>query len=95
MIDSVDPVNAQLERSGKRFFFDTADVDQEIIRGKHCWDMFGWAVPNELVHEFKPAWIDDDGVELEKYNYVCASWEDRDGRPYAAIDGNLPEEAYA
>lgn len=57
--------------------------------------MFGWAVPNELVHEFKPAWIDDDGVELEKYNYVCASWEDRDGRPYAVIDGNLPEEAYA
>ena len=57
--------------------------------------MFGWAVPNELVHEFKPAWIDDDGVDLEKYNYVCASWEDRDGRPYAAVGGNLPEEAYA
>lgn len=38
--------------------------------------MFGWAVPNELVDEFKPAWIDDDGVELEKYDYVCASWED-------------------
>ena len=57
--------------------------------------MFGWAVPNELVHEFKPAWIDDDGVGLEKYDYVCASWEDLDGRPYAAIDDNLLEEAYA
>lgn len=94
-IDSVGLVNAQLERRGKRFFFDAADVDQAIIRGKHCWDMYGWVVPNELVHKFEPVWIENDNVELEKYDYVCAGWEDRGGQPYAAIDGSLPEEAYA
>ena len=26
--------------------------------------------------------------------YVCVSWEDRNGLPYAIIDGNLSEEAY-
>lgn len=93
--DSVELLNAQLSRHGMVFFFDTVDATQQVIGGKHCEDMFGWAVPNELVDEFKPAWIDDDGVELEKYDYVCASWEDRNGQPYAAIDGNLPEEAYA
>lgn len=56
--------------------------------------MCGWVVSNELVHEFEPAWIENDNVELEKNDYDCASWEDRDGRPYAAIDGSLPAEAY-
>ena len=93
--DSVELLNAQLGRHGMAFFFDTVDATQQVISGKHGEDMFGWAVPDELVDEFKPAWIDGDGVELEKYDYVCASWEDRNGQPYAAIDGNLPEEAYA
>lgn len=92
--DSVELFNAQLGRHGMNFFFDTVDATQQVIGGKHCEDMFGWAVPNELLHEFGPVWI-DDGEELEKYDYVCASWEDRGGRPYAAIDGNLSEEAYA
>lgn len=25
----------------------------------------------------------------------CACWEDRGGKPHAAIDGDLPEGAYA
>ena len=96
VVDSVDFLNSQLAPHGMSFFFDTVDVDQQIIGGKHCEDMFGWVVPNGLVPDFEPAWLAGDDEELESYNcYVCASWEDRDGRPYAAIDGNLPEEAYA
>ena len=76
-------------------FFDGCDFCQQIIDGKHCWDMYGWVVPNELVHKFEPVWIENDNVELEKYYYVCASWEDRNGQPYAVVDGNLSEEAYA
>ena len=45
-----------------RFFFDTVDATQQVIGGKRCEDMFGWAVPNELVDEFTPAWIDNDNV---------------------------------
>lgn len=58
--------------------------------------MLGWAVPNGLVPDFEPIWLASEDEKLESYNsYVCAKWEDRDGRPYAAIDGKLPEEAYA
>lgn len=94
IIDSVDLLNAQLSRHGMSFFFDTADVHQQIINGKHCWDMFGWVVPNGLVPDFEPTWLAGEDEKLGSYDYVCASWEDREGRPYAAVDGNLPEEAY-
>lgn len=96
IVDSVDLLNAQLAPRGMSFFFDTVDVDQRIIDGKHCEDMFGWVVANERIAEFEPIWLASEDEKLdEKYDYVCASWEDRDGRPYAAIDGELPEEAYA
>lgn len=42
VIDSVDLLNSQLAPHGMSFFFDTIDVRQQIIGGKHCWDMFGW-----------------------------------------------------
>lgn len=95
IVDSVDLLNSQLASHEMSFFFDSCDFRQQIIDGKHCWDMFGWTVPNELVHELEPAWIENDNVELEKYDYICASWEDLDGQPHAAIDGSLPAEAYA
>lgn len=88
IVDSVDLLNAQLAPHGMSFFFDTVDVDQRVIGGKHCEDMFGWVVPNDLVSEFEPVWLAGEDEKLECYNsYVCASWEDR--------DGELPEEAYA
>lgn len=96
VVDSVDLLNAQLAPHDMSFFFDTIDVHQQIIGGKHCWDMLGWAVPNGLVPDFEPIWLASEDEKLESYNsYVCAKWEDRDGKPYAAIDGKLPEEAYA
>ncbi len=95
IVDSIDLLNAQLGRHGMTFFIDTVDCCQQVIGGKHCEDMFGWAVPNELVDDFRPVWDDHNGPELDKFDYVCASWEERGGKPYAAIDGNLPEEAYA
>lgn len=96
VIDSVDLLNLQLAPHGMSFFFDTIDVRQQIIGGKHCWDMFGWAIPNDEVSEFEPIWLAGEDEKLEGYDsYVCANWEDRGGNPHAAIDGNLPEEAYA
>ena len=93
--DSVDLLNAQLAPHDMSFFFDTIDVHQQIIGGKHCWDMLGWAVPNGLVPDFEPIWLASEDEKLESYNsYVCAKWEDRGGRPYTAVDSNLPEEAY-
>lgn len=95
IIDSVDTINEQLSINNLSFFFDTVDVCRQVIGGKHCWDMFGWIVPNGLTPDFKQSWMADDDVALEKYNaYVCVSWEDRNGLPRAIIDGNLPEEAY-
>ena len=76
------------------FFFDSVDFRQQVIGGKHCWDMYGWVVPNELIEEFEPIWLARKDGELEGYDYVCASWEDRNGFPRAIIDGDLPEEAY-
>ena len=91
VIDSVDTINKQILINNLSFFFDTVDVCQQVIGGKHCWDMFGWVVPNGLTPDFKA----DDDAALEKYNaYVCVSWEDRNGLPHAIIGGNLPEEAY-
>lgn len=95
IIESVDLVNDQLQGSGKHFFFDTADVDQTIIRGKHCWDMFGWVLPDEDIAEFEPVWLAGQDEKLEDYDYAFVDWEERDGRPYAVIDVSLPEEAYA
>ena len=95
IVDSVDLLNAQLAPHGMSFFFDTVDVDQCVIGGKHYEDMFGWVVPNDEVAAFEPIWLAGEDGKLGDYDYVCASWEDRDGRPYAAIDGELPEEAYA
>lgn len=95
IVDSVDLLNAQLARHGLSFFFDTIDVDQRVIGGRYCEDMFGWVIPNGLVVEFEPIWLADEDEKLGGYDYVCASWEDRGGKPYAAVDGNLPEEVYA
>ncbi|MDY4690579.1 MAG: hypothetical protein SPC25_00435 [Atopobiaceae bacterium] len=96
IVDSVDLLNAQLASHEMSFFFDSCDFRQQIIDGKHCWDMYGWAVPNDLVSEFEPIWLAGEDEELESYNgYVSVSWEDRGGEPYAVVDGDLPEEAYA
>lgn len=95
IVDSVDLLNAQLAPHGMSFFFDTVDVDQCVIGGKHCEDMLGWVALNDEVAAFEPIWLAGEDEKLGDYDYVCASWEDRDGRPYAAIDGELPEEAYA
>ena len=77
-----------------KFFFDSVDFRQQIIGGKHCWDMYGWAIANDTVDDFESIWLDGDNNKLEGYDYVCATWEDRDGHPHAVIDGDLPEEAY-
>ena len=94
IIDSVDLLNVQLSNHGMNFFFDTADVRQQVIGEKHCWDVFGWVVPDDEVKDFEPIWLARKDSELEGYDYVCANWEDRGGHPHAVIDGELPEEDY-
>lgn len=95
VIDSVDLLNAQLAPHGMSFFFDSCDFRQQIINGKHCWDMYGWVVPSDRAAEFERIWLASDDERLDDYDYVCANWKDRGGEPHAAIDGDLPEEAYA
>lgn len=41
IVDSVGLLSAQLASHDVGFFFDTVDVDQRVIDGKHCEDMFG------------------------------------------------------
>ena len=94
IVDSVDLLNSQLAPHNMGFFFDSVDFRQQVIGGKHCWDMYGWVVPNELIEEFEPIWLAGENDMLEGYDYVCASWGDRNGFPHAVIDGDLPEEAY-
>ena len=94
VIDSVDLLNLQLAPHGMSFFFDTIDVRQQIIGGKHCWDMFGWVLPDEDIAEFEPVWLAGQDEKLEDYDYAFVDWEDRGGNPYAVIDVSLPEEAY-
>lgn len=94
IVDSVDLLNTRLSRRGMQFFFDTADVHQQVIGGKHCWGMFEWIASDDAVNDFEPIWLAGDDGKLEGYDYVCASWEDRNGLPHAVIDGGLPEEAY-
>lgn len=95
VVDSVDLLNAQLAPHGMSFFFDSCDFRQQVINGKHCWDMYGWVVPNDRAAEFERIWLANDDERLDDYDYVCASWKDRGGEPHATIDGDLPEEAYA
>lgn len=64
IVDSVDLLNTRLSRRGMNFFFDTADVHQQVIGGKHCWDMFGWVVPNDAVNDFEPIWLAGDDEKL-------------------------------
>ena len=70
IIESVDLLNAHLSHHGMNFFFDMADVDQQVIGGKHCWDMFGWVVPTESIDEFEHIWLASEDDALEKYDYV-------------------------
>lgn len=46
IVDSVDLLNAQLAPHEMGFYFDSVDYCQQMIGGKHCWDMYGWVVPN-------------------------------------------------
>lgn len=71
----LDLLNAGLSRRGMNFF-DTADVCQQVIGGKHCWDMFGWAVPDDAVDDFESIWLSGDDGKLKDCDYVCVGWED-------------------
>lgn len=73
IVDSVDLLNTRLSRRGMQFFFDTADVHQQVIGGKHCWGMFEWIASDDAVNDFEPIWLAGDDGKLEGYDYVCAS----------------------
>ena len=79
--------------TGERFFFDTVDVDQRVIGGEKCQDLYGWIVKSSAVGVFEPRWksgegpdelsdLDGSGVE-----YVGITWtEGPDGKPSPVID---------
>ena len=86
VVDSVELLNEQLAPEGKRFFFDTADLGQRMICGRHCWDMFGWVVPEEDLDRFMPDWLARRDEDLEEFDYVSVDWVEDGGRPKAVID---------
>ena len=85
IVDSVDLLNAQLAPHEMGFYFDSVDRRHRMIGGKHCWDMYGWVVPNGAVNDFEPIWLAGDDEKLENYDYVCASWDDRNGLPAQSL----------
>lgn len=84
--DSVDLLNSQLLKENKRFFFDTVDVRQQVIGGKHVWDMFGWVVPERDVAEFEPLWESDKDSQLDGFDFVSVTWGESGGKPVATIE---------
>lgn len=85
IVDSVDLLNAQLAPHEMGFYLDSVDCRHRMIGGKHCWDMYGWVVPNGAVNDFEPIWLAGDDEKLENYDYVCASWDDRNGLPTQSL----------
>ena len=77
-----------LEQKGKRFFFDTVDVDQFTFGGIKCQDMLGWVVDDADVPAFEPRWLAGGGCDdLDEFEYVFVSWHaGADGRPAPEFD---------
>lgn len=84
--DSVSTANSFLAESGKRFYFDTVDVAQQIIGGLKLCDMFGWVVRSDEAGAFEALWREGADCELDDYDYVCPTWTEDDGRPVASFD---------
>lgn len=93
VIDSVNLLNEHLNPSGKYFYFDEADVSQQVIDGHKVWDMYGWVIDHSDRSDFEPLWLADvdrhsapDGSTLlDRFCDVTVTWEERDGVPYANI----------
>lgn len=86
VIDSVGLCNQYLAEQGKRFYFAEVDVEQKIIDGKHCCDMFGWVVTDGHAGEFEPLWLADDYEKMEPFDFVSVEWHEQDGRPVPVFD---------
>ena len=84
--DSVSTANSFLAESGKRFYFDTVDVAQQIIGGLKLCDMFGWVVRSDEASAFEALWREGADHELDEYEYVCLTWTEVGGRPVASFD---------
>lgn len=87
ILSSLKMLAAHFEGTGRRFFYDSGDIDQHDFNGVKCQDLFGWIVPDSMVSEFEPIWLagNDDG--LESFDYVSIGWrQGADGRPELVID---------
>lgn len=89
IIDSVELANNALVDSGERFYFDTIDVHQQVIGGKHCWDMYGWIVSTKDAGWFEPLWLAwrDEELDDGRAEYVSVSFfKGSDGMPVVTFD---------
>ena len=77
-----------LEPEGKRFFFDTVDVDQHSYGGVKCQDMLGWVVDDADVPAFEPTWLAGKDEDIpDSFEYVFVNWaQGDDGRPVPEFD---------
>ena len=89
VIDSVELANEALAESGERFYFDTVDVNQQVIGGRCCWDMFGWIVPDEDVDRFEPLWFAryDKAIGILGFEDAIVEFSaGEDGSPVVSFD---------
>lgn len=86
VVDSVNIANDHLAKRGSRFYFSEVDVEQKIIGGSHCCDMFGWVVPDEDADRFERLWLSRDCDDIDEFDYVSVEWKDENGIPVPIFD---------
>lgn len=84
VIDSVAIAN-DFAPDGMSFYFDTVDVAQQVIDGKHCWDMYGWLVSDKEKDSFEDLWLNDVDDEITQ-KYVLVTFENHGGTPAAVFE---------
>lgn len=86
---TVETLDGFLAPIAERFFFDTADIDEHVIGGKHLVDAYGWIVPLAESNDFERAYLAERDHEDDAFGeqfYRSVTWEDHDGVPLPVID---------
>ncbi len=91
VIESVGLINELLVATGRAFIFDTVDVRQQVIDGKHLWDMYGWVGRSDMAEQALCSWDSGDDSLLDSLDYVSITWLDDNGAPRMDIDAFITD----
>lgn len=88
LMSSLNIIADVLEPQGRRFFFDTVDVDQYTFGGVKCQDMLGWVVDDADVPVFEPRWLSGARPDdVPEFDYAFVNWKQgQDGLPAPSFD---------